>query len=49
MKENNYNGPITMELVYSDNYSNMEIEDFYKKGYEIGKKLAVMFEEDTVL
>ncbi len=48
LKENNYNGPITMEVVYSDNYSNMEIEDFYKKGYEIGKKLAVMFEEDIV-
>lgn len=35
----NYNGPITMELWYRNNYFNMSIEDFYKQGYEIGKIL----------
>ena len=45
LKENNYNGPITMELCYRYEYLNMSIENFYKKGYEVGKKLEVMFEK----
>ena len=45
LKENNYNGPITMELCYRYEYLNMGIENFYKKGYEVGKKLKKMFEE----
>lgn len=45
LKENNYNGPITMELCYRYEYLNMGIENFYKKGYEVGKKLEIMFED----
>ena len=41
----NYTGPVTLELCYRNEYLNMSVEDFYKKGYEIGKKLAKMFEE----
>jgi sugar phosphate isomerase/epimerase len=44
LKFNNYNGPITMEFVYSEKYFDMGMEAFYKKGYEIGKKLKEMFE-----
>ncbi len=39
LKESNYNGPITMELCYRYEYLNMGIENFYKKGYEVGEKL----------
>lgn len=45
LKENNYNGPITMELCYRYEYLNMGIENFYKKGYEVGEKLKAMFED----
>lgn len=44
LKECNYNGPITMELCYRYDYLNMPLDDFYKKGYAIGIKLAEMFE-----
>ena len=43
LKKCNYSGPITMELCYRYDYLNMSIDDFYKKGYEIGKKLKEMF------
>ena len=42
LKESNYNGPITMELCYRNEYLNISVEEFYKKGYEIGKKLEMM-------
>ena len=45
LKENGYNGPITMELCYRYNYSDMGIEKFYEKGYEVGKKLQKMFDD----
>lgn len=45
LKRCNYNGPITMELCYRYEYLEMGIENFYKKGYEIGEKLKEMFEE----
>lgn len=41
----NYNGPITLEIKYKKEYSNMDIVDFYKKGYEIGKKIINISEE----
>ena len=44
LKDNNYDGPITMELCYRYQYLDMGIEEFYKKGYEVGKKLQEMFE-----
>lgn len=33
-----------MELCYRYDYLNMPLDDFYKKGYDIGIKLAEMFE-----
>lgn len=45
LKNGNYNGPITMELCYRNGYLEMGIDDFYKKGHEIGEKLKEMFEE----
>lgn len=47
LNESNYDGPITLELCYRNDYLNqMNIEEFYKKGYEVGIKLRDMFEED---
>lgn len=43
LKDSNYNGPITMELCYRYEYLEMGIENFYKKGYEVGEKLKEMF------
>lgn len=45
LKNCNYSGPITMELCYRYDYLAMSIDNFYKKGYEIGEKLKEMFEE----
>ena len=44
LKEANYNGPITLEICYRRDYLNMTLEEFYKKGYELGNKLAKIFE-----
>lgn len=41
----NYSGPITMELCYRYDYLNMSIEEFYKKGYEVGTILKNKMEE----
>ena len=43
LKECNYNGPVTMELVYQNDYVNEDVVEFYTKGYESGKKLLSMF------
>ena len=45
LKECNYNGPVTLELCYRYDYLNMSLEDFYEKGYTIGRRLAEMFED----
>ena len=39
LRNNNYNGPITLELCYRYQYLDMDIVSFYKKGYEVAKKL----------
>ncbi len=44
LKACNYTGPITLELCYRYQYLNMSVEDFYKKGYEVGQKLKELFE-----
>lgn len=44
LKESNYNGPITLELCYRNDYLKMNLNDFYKKGYDVGLKLLEMFE-----
>lgn len=38
----NYTGPITMELVYRNDYLHMDVVDFFQKGYEVGNKLEQM-------
>lgn len=43
LKESNYNGPVTLELCYRYDYLNLTLDEFYKKGYEVGNKLAQMF------
>ena len=45
LKKCNYTGPITLELCYQYEYLTMGIDDFYKRGYEVGEKLRDMFEE----
>ena len=45
LKESNYSGPITLELCYRYQYLNMSVDDFYKKGYEVAKKLEEMFKK----
>lgn len=42
-KQCNYQGPITLELCYRYHYLDMSLEEFYKKGYEIGEKLNNMW------
>lgn len=46
LKRCNYDGPVTMEICYRYDYLEMSIENFYKKGYEIGQKLERMFDEE---
>lgn len=45
LKECNYRGPITLELCYRYQYLDISLEEFYKKGYEIGKKLNNIYDE----
>lgn len=42
LKKCNYKGPITLELCYRYDYLNMNVDDFYKKGYLVAKKLSKM-------
>ena len=44
LKECNYNGPVTLELCYRYEYLNISLDDFYKKGYNIGIKLSEKFD-----
>ena len=44
LKDNGYNGPITLELIYSKHYSDQNINDFFDKGYKVGEKISNMFE-----
>lgn len=46
LKKYNYEGPITMELCYRYDYLKTSLDDFYKKGYDIGIKLAEIFENE---
>lgn len=45
LHECHYDGPITMEIVYQNDYVNMNVIEFYRKGYEIGLRLQSMFGE----
>ena len=46
LKDSNYSGPITLELCYRREYLNITPEEFYKRAYELGKKLSKMFEQE---
>ena len=39
LKHSNYTGPITMELVYQNDYVGEDLVAFYQKGYQAGKQL----------
>ncbi len=43
LKENNYDGPITLELCYRYDYLNQSIDEFYKEGYKRGIKLEEIY------
>ena len=45
LKENNYTGPLTLELCYRYDYLKQSIEDFYKEGYRRGQKLTEIYEQ----
>ena len=40
----NYEGPITLEPCYRYDYLNLTLDEFYKKAYEVGKKISNMFD-----
>ena len=44
LRECNYNGPITMEQSYGENYTNITLEEFYKRSHDIGQKLSIMID-----
>lgn len=46
LKECNYNGPITMELIYRYDYLDMPLDEFYKIGYERGLNLSKIISND---
>lgn len=45
LRENGFEGYTTLEIHYYKQYSDMTVDEFYKKGYEIGLKLKRKFEE----
>ena len=45
----NYEGPITMELCYQNNYLKMDIGEFYKKGFEVGERLQKVMSGEGAL
>lgn len=47
LKEANYNGPVTLEVCYREDYLSMNVEDFYKKAYKLANKLLQMFEGEV--
>ena len=44
LKDNGYQGPVTLELCYRYDYLKDGINNFYKKGYEAAYKLQELFE-----
>lgn len=44
LKRANYNGDMTLEICYMNDYLDISPLEFYKKGYKIGSKLASMYE-----
>ena len=46
LKDNGYQGPVTLELCYRYDYLKDGINNFYKKGYEAACKLQELFEKE---
>lgn len=46
LKDNGYQGPVTLELCYRYDYLKDGINNFYKKGYEAAYKLQELFEKE---
>lgn len=44
LKDNGYNGPITLEIVYHKDYVNMPLDTFYQEGYKRGEWLRDIFD-----
>ena len=44
LRDCNYEGPITLEPCYRYDYLNLTLDEFYKKAYEVGKKISNMFD-----
>lgn len=45
LKENGFEGYTTLEIHYYKKYTNMTLDEFYKKGYKLGLELKKKFEE----
>ena len=44
LKNNNYDGPLTLEIIYHNDYANMPILEFFEEGYKRGKKLQQIWD-----
>ena len=44
IKDCNYEGPITVELCYRNDYLNNNVEEFYKEGYKRANKVRKLYE-----
>ena len=44
LRDCNYEGPITLKPCYRYDYLNLTLDEFYKKAYEVGKKISNMFD-----
>lgn len=47
LKKCHYCGPITLEIVYRNDYLSMSPVEFYKKGYEVANKLNEMLRSNS--
>lgn len=41
---NGYNGPITLEIVYANQYTDIDPVEYYKRAYQVALKIATLFE-----
>lgn len=44
LEECNYSGPVTLEITYRYDYLKKSLDEFYQKGYQVGRDLANEFE-----
>ena len=48
LKEANYDGPISLESCYRNDYLNQSVEDFYKLSYQKAQELKELFEDKNL-